>query len=121
MLFACLIFLLRFFFRFLLEIFFATSVSRPRADVAYCIHALSRRLAKTRNWIVRFLYSLLIIMLIFLLTLSSLNPFSPPHVPLYHLEMLLHICRNCSLMNTFSFPRMSTENHAMIMPFQSCA
>ncbi|KAL3534865.1 hypothetical protein ACH5RR_003326 [Cinchona calisaya] len=34
------------------KIFFATSVSRPRADVAYCIHALSRRLAKTRNWIV---------------------------------------------------------------------
>ncbi|KAF9662967.1 hypothetical protein SADUNF_Sadunf18G0109200 [Salix dunnii] len=25
---------------------------RPRADVAYCIHALARRLAKTRNWIV---------------------------------------------------------------------
>ncbi|KAL1106682.1 hypothetical protein V6Z11_D04G222400 [Gossypium hirsutum] len=25
---------------------------RPRADVAYCIHALSRRLAKTRNWTV---------------------------------------------------------------------
>ncbi|XP_033510816.1 putative clathrin assembly protein At5g57200 isoform X2 [Nicotiana tomentosiformis] len=33
-------------------IFAATSVTRPRADVAYCIHALSRRLAKTRNWIV---------------------------------------------------------------------
>ncbi|KAK6942017.1 AP180 N-terminal homology (ANTH) domain [Dillenia turbinata] len=34
------------------EIFSATSVSRPRADVAYCIHALARRLSKTRNWIV---------------------------------------------------------------------
>ncbi|CAK9182374.1 unnamed protein product [Ilex paraguariensis] len=34
------------------KIFFATSVARPRADVAYCIHTLSRRLAKTRNWIV---------------------------------------------------------------------
>ncbi|CAA2969143.1 clathrin assembly At5g57200 [Olea europaea subsp. europaea] len=34
------------------KIFSATSVARPRADVAYCIHALSRRLAKTRNWIV---------------------------------------------------------------------
>ncbi|MCD7470697.1 hypothetical protein HAX54_010718 [Datura stramonium] len=33
-------------------IFAATSVTRPRADVAYCIHALSRRLAKTHNWIV---------------------------------------------------------------------
>ncbi|KAJ6831265.1 putative clathrin assembly protein [Iris pallida] len=33
-------------------IFYAISASRPRADVAYCIHALSRRLAKTRNWAV---------------------------------------------------------------------
>jgi hypothetical protein len=34
------------------EIVAATSLARPRADVAYCIHALARRLAKTRNWIV---------------------------------------------------------------------
>jgi len=34
------------------EIVAATSIARPRADVAYCIHALARRLAKTRNWIV---------------------------------------------------------------------
>ncbi|KAL8040002.1 hypothetical protein ABFX02_10G072200 [Erythranthe guttata] len=34
------------------KIFAAVSINRPRADVAYCIHALSRRLAKTRNWIV---------------------------------------------------------------------
>ncbi|KAK9097752.1 hypothetical protein Syun_024797 [Stephania yunnanensis] len=34
------------------KIFSATSVVRPRADVAYCIHALARRLSKTRNWIV---------------------------------------------------------------------
>ncbi|CAI9766411.1 unnamed protein product [Fraxinus pennsylvanica] len=34
------------------KIFAVTSVSCPRADVAYCIHALSRRLAKTRSWIV---------------------------------------------------------------------
>lgn len=34
------------------EILFATSAIRPRADVAYCIHALSRRLAKTHNWTV---------------------------------------------------------------------
>ncbi|XP_022866041.1 putative clathrin assembly protein At5g57200, partial [Olea europaea var. sylvestris] len=38
--------------RHIRKIFSATSVARPRADVAYCIHALSRRLAKTRNWIV---------------------------------------------------------------------
>jgi len=37
---------------FWIEILFATSAVRPRADVAYCIHALSRRLAKTRNWTV---------------------------------------------------------------------
>lgn len=33
-------------------IFLATSASRPRADVAYCIHALARRIAKTHNWTV---------------------------------------------------------------------
>ncbi|KAJ1425384.1 Phosphoinositide-binding clathrin adaptor, domain 2 [Sesbania bispinosa] len=38
--------------RHLRKILFATSVVRPRADVAYCIHYLSRRLAKTRNWTV---------------------------------------------------------------------
>ncbi|KAJ9554232.1 hypothetical protein OSB04_018277 [Centaurea solstitialis] len=27
-----------------------TSAIRPRADVQYCLHALARRLAKTRNW-----------------------------------------------------------------------
>ncbi|RVW27510.1 putative clathrin assembly protein [Vitis vinifera] len=26
--------------------------TRPRADVAYCIHALARRLSKTHNWAV---------------------------------------------------------------------
>ena len=39
-------------FFFVSEIFSATSVVRPRSDVAYCIHALARRLAKTKNWIV---------------------------------------------------------------------
>lgn len=34
------------------EIVAATSIARPQADVTYCIHALARRLAKTRNWIV---------------------------------------------------------------------
>ncbi|KAM0939056.1 putative ANTH domain, ENTH domain, ANTH domain superfamily protein [Dioscorea sansibarensis] len=34
------------------SIFYAISATRPRADVAYCIHALSRRLAKTHNWAV---------------------------------------------------------------------
>lgn len=34
------------------EILVATSAIRPRADVAYCIHALARRLAKTHNWTV---------------------------------------------------------------------
>ncbi|CAL9063977.1 putative clathrin assembly protein At5g57200 isoform X1 [Musa acuminata AAA Group] len=33
-------------------IFAATSVVRPRADVAYCIYALGRRLSKTHNWMV---------------------------------------------------------------------
>ncbi|XP_044490182.1 putative clathrin assembly protein At2g01600 isoform X2 [Mangifera indica] len=38
--------------RHLRKILLATSAIRPRADVAYCIHALARRLAKTRNWTV---------------------------------------------------------------------
>ncbi|XP_041015218.1 putative clathrin assembly protein At2g01600 isoform X1 [Juglans microcarpa x Juglans regia] len=38
--------------RHLRKILVATSAIRPRADVAYCIRALSRRLAKTRNWTV---------------------------------------------------------------------
>ncbi|KAL0463464.1 UNVERIFIED_CONTAM: putative clathrin assembly protein [Sesamum latifolium] len=38
--------------RHLRKILVATSAMRPRADVAYCIHALTRRLAKTHNWTV---------------------------------------------------------------------
>ncbi|KAJ3702389.1 hypothetical protein LUZ61_006094 [Rhynchospora tenuis] len=38
--------------RHLRKILGATSIARPRADVAYCIHALARRLSKTRNWTV---------------------------------------------------------------------
>ncbi|XP_023635111.1 putative clathrin assembly protein At5g35200 isoform X2 [Capsella rubella] len=30
----------------------AISATRPRADVAYCIHALARRLSRTHNWAV---------------------------------------------------------------------
>ncbi|KAJ9141018.1 hypothetical protein P3X46_031603 [Hevea brasiliensis] len=33
-------------------VFAAVSATRPRADVAYCIHALARRLSKTHNWAV---------------------------------------------------------------------
>ncbi|RDX61433.1 putative clathrin assembly protein, partial [Mucuna pruriens] len=38
--------------RHLRKILIATSAVRPRADVAYCLHALARRLVKTRNWTV---------------------------------------------------------------------
>ncbi|XP_060211355.1 putative clathrin assembly protein At5g57200 [Lycium barbarum] len=38
--------------RHIAKIVVATSITCPRADVAYCINALSRRLSKTRNWIV---------------------------------------------------------------------
>ncbi|AEE85135.1 ENTH/ANTH/VHS superfamily protein [Arabidopsis thaliana] len=38
--------------RHIRRIFSATSVVQPRADVAYCIHALAKRLSKTRNWVV---------------------------------------------------------------------
>ncbi|XP_022755180.1 putative clathrin assembly protein At5g35200 [Durio zibethinus] len=33
-------------------IFAAISAARPRADVAYCIHTLARRLSRTHNWAV---------------------------------------------------------------------
>ncbi|KAD7116602.1 hypothetical protein E3N88_03870 [Mikania micrantha] len=38
--------------RHIRKILVATSRIRPRADVEYCLHALRRRLAKTRNWTV---------------------------------------------------------------------
>ncbi|KAL9150321.1 hypothetical protein ABFS82_12G161100 [Erythranthe guttata] len=34
------------------KIFAAVAISCPRADVGYCIHALSKRLSKTHSWIV---------------------------------------------------------------------
>ncbi|XP_020572378.1 putative clathrin assembly protein At5g57200 [Phalaenopsis equestris] len=34
------------------RIFTSISVARPRADIAYCIYALAKRLAKTRDWVV---------------------------------------------------------------------
>ncbi|KAA8535162.1 hypothetical protein F0562_030165 [Nyssa sinensis] len=36
--------------RHIRAIFAAISATRPRPDVAYCIHALARRLSKTHNW-----------------------------------------------------------------------
>ncbi|KAH6828883.1 ENTH/ANTH/VHS superfamily protein [Perilla frutescens var. hirtella] len=38
--------------RHIKAVFAAVSATRPRADVAYCIHALARRLSKTHNWAV---------------------------------------------------------------------
>ncbi|KAJ4754708.1 ENTH/ANTH/VHS superfamily protein [Rhynchospora pubera] len=38
--------------RHIRKIFYATSSGRPRTDVSYCVHALSKRLTKTRNWVV---------------------------------------------------------------------
>ncbi|KAL4571454.1 hypothetical protein LXL04_018214 [Taraxacum kok-saghyz] len=38
--------------KYIRAIFAAISATRPRADVAYCIHALARRLSKTHNWAV---------------------------------------------------------------------
>jgi hypothetical protein len=73
-----------FFFFFIVEIFSATSVVRPRADVAYCIQTLSKRLSKTRNWIVmplllciysyfsqRFFFLVYILLLVSLLLVSG--------------------------------------------------
>lgn len=38
--------------KYIRDIFHHLSAGRPRADVAYCIRALARRLSKTRNWAV---------------------------------------------------------------------
>jgi hypothetical protein len=38
------------------EIAAASSIAGSRADVAYCVHALARRLTKTRSWIVSILH-----------------------------------------------------------------
>ncbi|XP_056859191.1 putative clathrin assembly protein At4g25940 isoform X2 [Raphanus sativus] len=38
--------------RHIRKIFSATSAVRPRADVAFCIHALAKRLSRTHNWVV---------------------------------------------------------------------
>ncbi|GJM87262.1 hypothetical protein PR202_ga03199 [Eleusine coracana subsp. coracana] len=38
--------------KYIRDIFYHLSAGRPRADVAYCIRALGRRLSKTRNWAV---------------------------------------------------------------------
>ncbi|XP_039031715.1 putative clathrin assembly protein At5g35200 [Hibiscus syriacus] len=38
--------------KYIKAIFNAISATRPRADVAYCIHALARRLSRTHNWAV---------------------------------------------------------------------
>ncbi|CAD5181065.1 unnamed protein product [Musa acuminata subsp. malaccensis] len=46
--------------RHIRKIFVATSANCPRSDVAYCVHALARRLSKTRNWVVA-LKSLIVI------------------------------------------------------------
>lgn len=42
----------------------AISATRPRADVAYCIHALARRLSKTHNWAVLLFFSAVILSII---------------------------------------------------------
>lgn len=44
------------------EILEAVSASRPRADVAYCIQSLAKRLAKTHSWTVCPLITLVIFM-----------------------------------------------------------
>ncbi|XP_024169781.1 putative clathrin assembly protein At5g35200 [Rosa chinensis] len=38
--------------KYIRAIFSAVSATRPRADVAYCIHGLAMRSAKTHNWVV---------------------------------------------------------------------
>jgi hypothetical protein len=45
------------------DIFSSLSPSKPRSEVAYCIHSLARRLNQTNNWAVCSSSSLLIIII----------------------------------------------------------
>ncbi|KAL4303623.1 hypothetical protein GQ457_10G029980 [Hibiscus cannabinus] len=38
--------------KYIKAIFASVSATKPRADVAYCIHSLARRLSRTHNWVV---------------------------------------------------------------------
>jgi hypothetical protein len=46
--------------KYIRDIFYHLSAGRARADVAYCIRALGRRLSKTRNWAVCVLHIFLL-------------------------------------------------------------
>lgn len=63
-------------------IFAATSAARPRADVAYCIHALARRVSKTHNWTVSCSYLSVCYMMIYWTKIS--------------LDCCYHLCRSLS-------------------------
>ena len=73
-------------FIFVSEILIATSAIRPRVDVVYCLNALARRLAKTRNWTVLILLFYKI-MLFFRFSFSW--DISLSHLCL-HMDMIIH-------------------------------
>lgn len=79
-------------------IFAAISAARPRADVAYCIQALSRRLSKTRNWAVA------------LKTLIVIHRALREVDPTFHEEIILYGGNRSHILNMAHFKDDSSPN-----------
>uniref|UniRef100_A0A1D1Y0T7 Putative clathrin assembly protein At5g35200 n=1 Tax=Anthurium amnicola TaxID=1678845 RepID=A0A1D1Y0T7_9ARAE len=79
-------------------IFDAVSAARPRADVAYCINSLARRLAKTHNWAVA------------LKTLIVLHRASREVDPTFRGELINFTSSRCHILNLSHFKDDSSLN-----------
>uniref|UniRef100_A0A5B6ZP15 ENTH domain-containing protein n=1 Tax=Davidia involucrata TaxID=16924 RepID=A0A5B6ZP15_DAVIN len=79
-------------------IFAAISATRPRADVAYCIHALARRLSKTHNWAVA------------LKTLIVIHRALREVDPTFHEELINYGRRRSHMLNLAHFKDDSSPN-----------
>lgn len=84
--------------KYIRAIFSAISATRPRADVAYCIHALARRLSKTHNWAVA------------LKTLIVIHRALREVDPTFHEELINYGCRRNRMLNMAHFKDDSSPN-----------
>ncbi|CAL0325657.1 unnamed protein product [Lupinus luteus] len=79
-------------------IFSAVSATRPRADVAYCIRALARRLSRTHNWAVA------------LKTLIVIHRAMREVDPTFHEELINYGSRKSHMLNMSHFKDDSSPN-----------
>lgn len=79
-------------------IFSAISATRPRADVAYSIHALARRLSRTHNWAVA------------LKTLIIIHRALREVDPTFHEELINYGRSRCHMLNMAHFKDDSSPN-----------